>query len=379
MGHEPRSALVRDGGVGGAAPRRGRAVRPRRACRRRAPDPLPPPSPARGEGAVVSRGGSPPHPPSTIHSGILGAGLPGGGLCRVGCGVPPQAFCLRGGLRPAPSPPPSPARGEGAGGRSGSAPRKDRASGAVFCAPSEPPHPHPLPQGARGPEQGADPGTSPKRYLPRARVGGVGAQPAHGNSEGRWVGTSRAAPRPGGGVGAQPPQGREHEGPRSLPQGAEAGRRSALDPGGRRGGRHGLSRKEADQRGGLRSPSPDRPRGARRRSWGRRPLTLPQGARGPARAARSGSGVRDGGGGRSPPQGRALPLTPALSRKGRGGRVGPRCASQRARPGGGVGAQPPRKKIRLGGWARAAQRARPGRGVGAHPHRRALSDSRGRA
>ena len=47
-GPEPRSALIRDGGVGGAAPRRGRA-----GCAR---SPSPPPSPARGEGAGPASG-----------------------------------------------------------------------------------------------------------------------------------------------------------------------------------------------------------------------------------------------------------------------------------------------------------------------------------
>ena len=156
-------------------------------------------------GAVVSRGGSPPHPPSTIHSGILGAALPGGGLCRVGCGVPPQAPGPVAGCARAPSPPPSPARGEGAVfSRGGSPPHPPSTihSGilgaalphgglcrvgcggtpqalAPWRAAPAPPHPHPLPQGARGPSSqgGAPPHTPPRRSTRgflglRCRTGG---------------------------------------------------------------------------------------------------------------------------------------------------------------------------------------------------------------
>ena len=97
---------------------------PRSGCAR---SPSPPPSPARGEGAgaasgvggairraapapphprplpqgLLSQGGAPPHTPPRRSTRGLGAALPGGGLCRVGCGVPPQALapicCLKGG------------------------------------------------------------------------------------------------------------------------------------------------------------------------------------------------------------------------------------------------------------------------------------------
>ena len=67
-------------------------------------------------GSVVSRGGSPPHPPSTIHSGSWG--------CVGRRGVVP------GGLRGSPA-------------------------GACPGGPAPaPPHPRPLPQGARGPDGG---------------------------------------------------------------------------------------------------------------------------------------------------------------------------------------------------------------------------------
>ena len=113
------------------------------------------------------------------------------------------------------------------------------------------------------------------------------------------------------------------------------------------------------------------------------PRPLPQGARGPERP-RGCSAMRA-----SERRAAPAPLTPALSRKGRGGRTGlsllggegwgegARRTRSPARwvvspsrpPGGGVGAEPPHQEHpRAGGWAeRRAAHARPGWGVGAQP------------
>ena len=144
-------------------------------------------------GAVVSRGGSPPHPPSTIHSGILGAGVAGGGLCRVGCGVPPQA----------PGPDPGEGRGCALGAlvaRVGGVPGGLRGYPQAFCLRvvgegrgSRPPSP------ARGECAGLG------STLRCRSGGGVGAQPPHKESPraGGWA-TSGAARSSGMGVwGAQ--------------------------------------------------------------------------------------------------------------------------------------------------------------------------------
>ena len=71
--------------------------------------------PQGARGRLRSRARKPrrPHTPPRRSTRGLEAVLPGGGLCRVGCGVPPQAL-------------------------------------APWRAAPAPPHPHPLPQGARG-------------------------------------------------------------------------------------------------------------------------------------------------------------------------------------------------------------------------------------
>ena len=74
-----------------------------------------PPTPPLDDPLVCLKGGLPPTPPLDDPLGDLGAGVAGGGLCRVGCGVPPQALASVAGCARSPSPPPSPARGEGAG------------------------------------------------------------------------------------------------------------------------------------------------------------------------------------------------------------------------------------------------------------------------
>ena len=137
VGHEPRSALVRDGGVGGAAPRRRRAGRPRRLVVRRAPDPLTPTLSHKGRGGRTEcahrpGGGVGAQPPQKEQSegGWVGH-EPRSALVRDGVwGAQPPAGDARGALeglssggRRTPSPPPSAARGEGAGRR----PRRLRA------------------------------------------------------------------------------------------------------------------------------------------------------------------------------------------------------------------------------------------------------------
>ena len=108
--------------------------------------------------------------------------MPGGGLCRVGCGVPPQAL-------------------------------------APWRAAPAPPHPHPLPQGARGPEgpRGCGPAADPAAAQPGAPGGGVGAQPPHEENP-RAGGWARAAQRahPGWGCGGRSPP-RAARGLRPLP------------------------------------------------------------------------------------------------------------------------------------------------------------------
>ena len=236
--------------------------------------------------------------------------MPGGGLCRVGCGVPPQALCPRGGLRPLPLTPSLSRKGRG--GWTGLGPRA---------------------LGARSDPAAAQPG---------APGGGVGAQPPHERtSEGGWVGQSRAARSSGMGVwGAQPPAGDARAAPAPphplpLPQGARG---------------------------------PDRPRGLGARSGGLRPLPLT-----PTRS-RKGRGGRTGlgGWGRDPIRRRRSPALRVGAwgrsphRKKVRGRVGgpePRSALVRDR---GVGGAAPRR--RLAGYARSpSPPPSPARGEGAGP------------
>ena len=288
--------LVRDGdgGVGGAAPRRGLA-----GCAR---SPSPPPSPAR---AVVSRGGRlrpdarkprRPHTPPRRSTQGLEAALAGGGLCRVGCGVPPQALAS---MRAAPAPP----------------------------------HPRPLPQGARGPASEA------RCALESSGWGRGGAAPTERKSEGGWVGLSRAARSSGMGVCAcEAPTFGAHcwwtcgesnpatadEKP-SSPHQRQAHTRSAPAAA---GALHCNLRARGDAAGPPLTLTPAR--SARAAPAPPHPHPLPQGARGPASEARC--ALETSGWGR----GGAAPT----ERKSEGGWVG---QSRAARSSGmGVwGAQPP--------------------------------------
>ena len=156
-------------------------------------------------GGCCLKGGLPPHPPSTIHSGILGAGVAGGGLCRVGCGVPPQA--------------PGPDPGEGGAVRPlGFVGR--RAPDPLRCPGWIPAFAGMTERGARAPSglcarrltgQSAQAlrARSAAGAAPGAPGGGVGAQPPQKESPraGGWA-TSGAARSSGMGVwGAQPPAG----------------------------------------------------------------------------------------------------------------------------------------------------------------------------
>ncbi len=209
------------------------------------------------------------------------------------------------------------------------------------CARS--PSPPPLPQGARGPASEVGGAIRSGGGAARRSVWGRGgAAPTSRKSEGGWVGQSGAARSSGMGVwGAQPPAGDARAAPapphpHPLPQGARGpdgprglGARSGglrplpltptLSRKGR-GGRTALGRWGRDPIRRRRSPA------LRVGAWGRSPhMKESPRAGGWARAAqRAHPGW--GCGGRSPPQAtgglRPLPLTPTLSRKGRGGRTG---------------------------------------------------------
>ena len=209
----------------------------------------------------LSQGGAPPHtPPRRSTRGFLGLrcrtggcagwaagfprrllalirargeGAPSGlwwrawGVCRVGCGVPPQAFCLR-------------VVGEGQSSQGG--------------APPTPPLDDPL-------------GVPGLRCQAGGCAGWAAGCPRRRSASGLWArGEGAPSAPPGGGVGAQPPH---KESPRA---GGWATSRAARSSGMGRGG--------AAPAGGARSPSKAcRPAGA----GPPHPQPLPQGARGPDR------------------------------------------------------------------------------------------------
>ena len=277
----------------------------------------------RGGRRLVFQGGSPPTPPATAHSGRLGAGVARGGgvlgwaagfprrllalirakgegapsglwwrawgVCRVGCGVPPQAFCLR-------------VVGEGQSSQGGAPPhtpprRSTRGPGGCVAA--------------RGGCAGWAAGF-PRRLLALIRARGEGAP------SGLWCSPGKSS----AGV-----------------EGACAARRSpALRVGA--WGRSPHIKKVRGRVGGPRAAQRARP------GWGRGGrLSPPHARRYPA----------------GPPTGDALrprrlvvrrapdPLTPSLSRKGRGGRRGLGACGAAADPSGGVGAASLRTRGNLAG------------------------------
>ena len=272
--------LLRDGGVGGAAPRRRTRARPRRLVGRRAPEPLTPALSREGRGG---------------RSGLRG-------LARGGCRSPAAGAhwwwtCGESNPRRRMTSP----RRRTSGRPTPEAPRQPPgrftvANGLSARKPSPPPS---LPQGARGPER-------PRDCAPPADPdGGVGAKPPHGKkSEGGWVGRSgaqRTLP-PGGGRN----EGRAFTRPPLRVSSLLELQRQGCHPGRLSARRHAPVK------------------------WIRRPSTCPCKA----------------------------PLTPALSRKGRGGRNALDGCGDAADPDGGVGAKPPQtRNPRAGGWARAARSA----------------------